>query len=92
MTIPLDIYAIIGFFGTACIIGAYFYLTAVEKPNPWVLHGTNLTGAALLTVSLIVHTNWPSLVLEGFWAAIALWGLVKAWSAHRAKGTEGDSA
>jgi len=78
MNAPLDIYSAIGFVGTACIIGAYFYLTAVEKPNPFILHGTNLAGAALLTVSLIVHTNLPSLVLEGFWAAIALWGLSKA--------------
>ena len=78
MTTPLDIFSLVGFLGTACIIGAYAYLTYVEKPNPYVLHGTNLTGAALLTVSLIVHTNWPSLVLEGFWAAIALFGLFKA--------------
>lgn len=83
MPTPLDIYSVVGFFGTACIIGAYFYLTAVEKPNPYILHGTNLTGATLLTVSLLVHTNWPSLVLEGFWAAIALWGLVKAWQTKR---------
>jgi len=75
---PIDIYSIIGFFGTACIIGAYAYLTYVNEPNPYILHGTNLTGAALLTISLLVHTNWPSLVLEGFWAAIAIFGLVKA--------------
>lgn len=79
---PLDIYSVIGFFGTACIIGAYAYLTLSENPNPWLLHGTNLAGAALLTVSLIVHTNWPSLVLEGFWAAIAITGLVKAAKAR----------
>jgi len=78
MRTDLDIYSVIGFFGTACIIGAYFYLTASDKPNPYILHGTNLTGAALLTISLLVHTNWPSLVLEGFWAAIAIWGLSKA--------------
>lgn len=75
---PLDIYSVIGFFGTACIIAAYAYLTLVEVPNPFILHGTNLMGAALLTVSLTVHTNWPSLVLEGFWAAIAIVGLTKA--------------
>ena len=74
--------SLIGFVGTACIIGAYFYLTASDKPNPFVLHGTNLAGATLLTVSLLVHTNIPSLVLEGFWAAIALWGLVKALKAR----------
>ncbi len=75
---PIDIYSIIGFFGAACIVGAYFYQTACDKPNPFIHHGTNLAGAALLTVSLLVHTNWPSLVLEGFWAAIAIWGLAKA--------------
>ena len=83
MTTPLDIYALIGFGGTACIIGAYFYLTASDAPNPFILHGTNLAGAALLTISLLVHTNWPSLVLEGFWAAIAVWGLVKGLKGRR---------
>ena len=83
MTTQLDIFSLIGFVGTACIIGAYFYLTAVEKPNPVILHGTNLTGAALLTISLLVHTNWPSLVLEGFWAAIAIWGLAKAFRGRK---------
>lgn len=75
MSEAMDIYSLIGFVGMACIIGAYFYLTAKDEPNPFILHGTNLVGAALLTVSLLVHTNWPSLVLEGFWAAIAIWGL-----------------
>ncbi len=74
----LDIYTLVGFAGMACIIAAYAYLTFTTEPNPFVLHGTNLAGAALLTVSLLVHTNLPSLVLEGFWAAIAIYGLVKA--------------
>jgi hypothetical protein len=78
----LDLYTLVGFVGMACIIGAYAYLTWRNDPNPYVLHGTNLVGAALLTVSLLVHTNWPSLVLEGFWAAIALWGLCKALKAR----------
>ncbi len=76
--ISLDWASLVGFVGTACIIGAYAYLTFNDRPNPFVLHGTNLTGAALLTVSLLVHTNWPSLVLEGFWAAIAIFGIAKA--------------
>ncbi len=85
MTSSLDVYSIIGFFGTACIIGAYAYLTLKDDPDPYILHGTNLAGAALLTVSLLVHTNWPSLVLEGFWAAIAIVGLTKAARASRSK-------
>ena len=82
MTTPLDLYSIIGFIGTACIIAAYAYLTWVNEPNPYILHGMNLLGAVLLTISLLVHTNWPSLVLEGFWAAIAVFGLVKALRAR----------
>lgn len=72
----------IGFMGTFCIIAAYAYMTANDDPNPFILHGTNLTGAAFLTVSLIVHTNPASLVLEFFWAAIAIYGLFKAFRAR----------
>ena len=46
----MDIYSIVGFVGMACIIGAYAYLTSSKAPNPYILHGTNLMGAALLTV------------------------------------------
>ncbi|MDP4539623.1 permease [Qipengyuania sp. DY56-A-20] len=80
-----DVATFVGFLGMACIIAAYAYLTWKPEPNPFLLHGTNLAGAALLTVSLVVHTNWPSLVLEGFWAAIALWGLAKAVRDHRSR-------
>ena len=75
---------IFGFAGMACIIFAYWYVTANEKPNPFLQHGVNLAGAALLTVSLLVHMNLASLVLEFFWAAIAVWGLAKAIRARNA--------
>lgn len=68
-----------GFAGMACIIFAYAYATGRARPNPFVQHGVNLLGAALLTVSLLVNMNPASLVLEFFWAAIAIWGLVKAF-------------
>jgi len=67
-----------GFAGMACIIFAYAYITARKAPNPYVQHGVNLLGAALLAISLTVHTNMASMVLEAFWAAIAIWGLAKA--------------
>lgn len=86
--VAMDIYSLVGFVGMACIIGAYAYLTFSKAPNPFILHGTNLAGAALLTVSLLVHTNWPSLVLEGFWAAIAIWGLAKALRTRSAPSPE----
>jgi len=68
----------IGFAGMACIIFAYAYITGVERPNRFIQHGVNLLGAILLAISLTVHTNMASMVLEAFWAAIAIWGLVKA--------------
>lgn len=73
----------IGFVGMACIIFAYGYMTAKDEPNPFIQHGVNLAGAAFLTVSLMVNMNPPSLVLEGFWAAIAIWGLIKALRERR---------
>lgn len=69
---------IAGFAGMACIVFAYWYITSHDRPDPFIQHGVNLAGAALLTLSLLVHMNLASLVLEGFWAAIAIWGLVKA--------------
>jgi hypothetical protein len=75
--IPPLVANIAGFAGTACIIGAYAYITAIPTPNPYIQHGVNLAGAALLTISLMVNTNIASLVLEGFWAAIAIYGLIK---------------
>ncbi len=70
---------IAGFIGMGCIIFAYGYATQVKAPNPFVQHGVNLVGAGLLTISLMVNLNPASLVLEFFWAAIAIWGLVKAF-------------
>lgn len=67
-----------GFAGMVCIIFAYAYATSRTAPNPFVQHGVNLAGAALLTVSLLVNLNPASLVLEFFWATIAIWGLIKA--------------
>lgn len=72
-----------GFAGMACIVGAYAYITKVRAPNPYVQHGTNLAGAVLLTLSLLVHMNIASLVLEVFWAAIALWGIARALAARK---------
>lgn len=73
-----------GFAGMACIIFAYAYATGKAAPNPFIQHGVNLAGALLLTVSLLVNLNPASLVLEFFWAAIAIWGLIKAFRGRAA--------
>ena len=74
---------IVGFVGMALIVAAYAYVTATKSPNAFLLHGLNLAGATLLVLSLLVNTNLPSLVLEGIWAAVAIWGLSKAFLSRR---------
>lgn len=74
---------VIGFLGMACIVGAYVYITANPRPNPFLQHGFNLLGAVLLALSLTINVNVPSLVLEGIWAAVAIWGLIKAVRTRR---------
>ncbi|MEO0032856.1 MAG: hypothetical protein RIS94_2614 [Pseudomonadota bacterium] len=76
---------ICGFIGMGCIIFAYAYGTRKTPANPFVQHGVNLAGAALLTVSLLVNMNPASFVLEFFWAAIAIWGLVRAFRERSAR-------
>jgi hypothetical protein len=41
-------------------------------------NASNFLGAALLTISLTVNFNLPTMVLEVVWMAIALFGIVKA--------------
>ena len=76
---------IVGFIGMGLIVAAYAYLTVSKAPNPLVIHGTNLVGATLLVLSLLVNTNLPALVLEAIWAAIAAVGLVMAIRAKTRK-------
>ena len=73
----------VGFIGMALIVSAYAYVTASKAANPFVLHGMNLVGAALLILSLTVNRNLPSMVLESVWAVVALFGLAKALRLRR---------
>ena len=73
-----------GFIGMACVVFAYAYQTGRTVPNPFVQHGANLLGAVLLSLSLLVHMNLASFILEIVWGAVAIWGLVKAIQGRRA--------
>ncbi|WP_328598116.1 CBU_0592 family membrane protein [Croceibacterium salegens] len=78
-----DLANLAGLLGAGLIVVAYAYNTAKgEQTNPFVQHGLNFVGASLLIASLLVHTNLPSLLLEGIWACVAVWGLAKAFSNH----------
>jgi hypothetical protein len=74
---PLDVYRGIGLVGAACFIVSYF---ATQKrwinSDDWRYPAANLAGAVLVIVSLFAEWNLPSVVLELFWAAISVYGLM----------------
>ncbi len=68
---------LIGFAGSFCIVAAYAYSNVVKDMNMVLFNLVNFLGAALLTVSLTVNFNLPTMVLEIVWMAIALFGLAR---------------
>jgi hypothetical protein len=73
----LGIYRATGLLGAAFFVGAYFanqqrWLSSED----WRYPAANLAGALLVLVSLFGEWNLPSVVIEAFWAAISVYGLV----------------
>ena len=82
MTLP--IYELAGFVGAAIIVAAYFamqqrWLNALDRRFP----AANLLGSLLILVSLWFEWNFPSVVIEIFWALISLMGLVRSLAEWR---------
>ena len=73
---------VIGIFGSIMIVSAYAYNVYAPTVNAFIYNGTNLLGALLLTVSLMVHFNLASFLLEMVWITIAVGGLWKAFRDH----------
>ena len=77
---------IIGFAGMGCVVLA-FWLVVNEKWKPTSLayNLLNGAGAVLLILSLLVHFNLGSFVIEIFWIAISATGVWKHYRAARRK-------
>ncbi|MFN3452126.1 MAG: CBU_0592 family membrane protein [Sphingorhabdus sp.] len=75
---------LIGFAGSFFIVAAFAYSNLTTQMNALWFNVANFVGAALLTVSLTVNFNLPTMVLEVVWMAIALFGIAKALMARRA--------
>ncbi|WP_258238312.1 hypothetical protein [Arcobacter sp. CECT 8983] len=74
----LDIYQIIGFVGMLFVVFAYFLLQTNKYTITSIPYQVlNLVGAILLFISLCVHFNLGSLVIEIFWILITLYGMAK---------------
>lgn len=67
---------IIGMLGTTAVVGAYF-LVQLDKMDAkgFAYNIWNLVGAVLLLLSLLVHFNLASFVIELFWIVASLIGL-----------------
>ena len=77
-------YDLAGVAGAAIAIVAYFAnQQRWLRSDDWRYPLANLVAASLILVSLCYQWNFPSVVIEVFWAAISLWGIVKAGSERR---------
>ncbi len=75
-TIAMDAYQITGFIGMLFIVYAYFLLQTKRADfDDFRYQYLNLIGAILLTISLLVHFNLGSMLIEIFWIAITLYGM-----------------
>ena len=75
---------IIGMLGTANIVGAYMLLQFNRiDAKGLAFNCINLCGAILLLISLLVNFNLASFVIEVFWIAASLVGLVRYYQRRR---------
>jgi hypothetical protein len=80
----LPIYELAGFVGAAIIVVAYFamqqrWLSALD----WRFPAANVVGSLLILVSLWFEWNFPSVVIEVFWALISFLGLLRSLAERR---------
>ena len=73
----MDIYQWTGFIGMAFVVIAYLFL----QTNKYTIKSLeyqllNLVGAILLLISLFVHFNLGSFIIEIFWIIITIYGIV----------------
>ena len=79
----IEPYNLAGFAGAAVLIAAYFAnQQRWLRSDDWRYPFANLVGASLILVSLFFAWNFPSVVIEVFWALISLWGIVKSLGAR----------
>lgn len=68
---------LIGFAGMFCIVAAFAYSNMTKEMHLLWFNIVNLLGAILLTISLTVNFNLPTMVLEIIWMGIASFGIIK---------------
>jgi hypothetical protein len=71
-------YDIVGTLGVAIIILTYVLLQIERVRSTDLVYSLlNAIGASLILISLYFDFNFPSVVVEGFWLVISLFGIGK---------------
>ena len=86
----LDLAAnIIGMLGTTMVVGAYFLIQIDRMDAKGLAYNLwNLIGALFLLLSLLVHFNLASFVIELFWIAASVVGLWQVFKRRKLKRAE----
>jgi hypothetical protein len=72
---------ILGLIGSITIAVTYFAnLQGMVRTKGWVYSLLNFAGASLILLSLLRAWNLPAAVMEGFWALISAYGLIRAFA------------
>ena len=80
-----EISDIVGYAGVALVVGTYFLSQVGKMDSTRTLYpALNAVGALLILYSLAHRPNPPSIVIEFFWLAISLVGLVRRTLKKRA--------
>jgi hypothetical protein len=78
------IYDLLGVIGSLIIIAAYFATQrGWVEASDWRFPLANLIGALLILLSLMVAWNLAAFVMEIFWLAISIYGLVRSATARK---------
>ncbi|MFT7527678.1 MAG: hypothetical protein ACI9LY_002837 [Arenicella sp.] len=79
---------IIGMLGTTAVVGVYFLLQ-IDKIDAKGLafNLVNLIGAIFLLISLLVHFNLASFVIELFWIVASVIGLYQNFKKKAKQGS-----
>jgi len=72
---------LLGLIGSITIALTYFAnLQGAVKTDGWFYSLLNFVGASLTLLSLYWAWNLPAAVMEGFWALISAYGLIRAFA------------
>ena len=74
----IDSYTACGILGAGIFVAVYFSnLQGWLLSSDWRYPAANMAGALLILVSLFDEWNLPSVMIEVFWAAISLYGVLR---------------